>query len=233
MIYDWPTKLLAPRISNLRLINRTRSAGASLTGFEQVSDPITQRWAFTIDFPNLRKDAILPFRALVASLKGRSNVVRVPIFDQFLWAPDDAIGIANVPDRLDPWADYDDGEKISDVSATVTVAQGVNALTVDLSNIDEPSKVILAGQYFGIGDDLHVIGLNGVSFSGNVATVTFEPSTRRARTRAPFKLRPTLLCRLANDESGAHPMQYGRITAPTLDMVEVLADELASDEVAL
>lgn len=227
MIYDWPTPLLAPRITDLRLINQTRSAGESITGFEQVADGITQRWALSLEFNNLKREAIWPYRALIASLRGRANAVRVPIRDAWLWPDDDAIGIANVPSRYDPWRTFDDGEAVTDVSATITGSTGAKSASVDLSAMLEPDLVVREGMYFGAGEDLHIIKLGGLSWTGSVATIGFEPALRRNHTAAAFRFRPTLICRLADDQVGNHALEFGRKTSPTLELVEVLPDELS------
>lgn len=227
MIFDWPHPALSPRITDLRLINRTRSAGESITGFEQVAYGVTQRWALSLEFNNLKREAILPYRALLASLQGRANAVRVPIRDEWLWPADDAIGIMNVPSRSDPWRMVDDGEAVEDVAAFISGSTGGKSATVDFSAVNEPELAIYPGMYFGAGDDLHIIALDGLSWSGSTATITFEPGFRRAREGSPFRLRPTLTCRLATDETGRHPMEHGRKTSPSLELVEILPDELA------
>lgn len=226
MIFDWPHPALSPRITNLRLVNRTRSAGESLTGFEQVAYSVTQRWALTLEFNNLKREAILPFRALVASLQGRANAVRVPIRDAWLWPEDGDLGIKNVPARDDPWRERMDGTEVRDVAAAITASVGQKTATVDLSSVRRAQSAILPGMYFGAGDDLHIIALDGLSWAGSSATITFEPAIRRIHNAAPFRFRPTLTCRLADDASGAHPLEWGRRTSPTLDLMEILPDEL-------
>lgn len=225
IIYNWPTLLLSPRINDLRLMANTRSAGESITGFEQVADGITSRWMLSLSFNNLRKDAILPYRALKAKLNGRSNAVRVPIRDTWLWPSDDAIGIVNVPNRLDPWASYDDGEAVADLAgATITGSAGDKSAVVTLGTlIDDASLVVLEGMYFSAGNDLHII--TSISWAGDDATIGFEPALRENKAAAAFGFRPTLLCRLADDESGRHSMDRARITAPQMELIEVLPTE--------
>ena len=119
MIIEWPTGL-SPRIINLRPINKTRSAGESLTGFEQVAGSLATRWAFSLEFNNLKRHLIPAYRAMVASLEGRANALRVPVFDPQFWPSDAVIGIASVP--------HSDGTPLSDGSEYLTAdVDGITA----------------------------------------------------------------------------------------------------------
>lgn len=225
MIFDWPHPALSPRVTNLRLVNRTRSAGESITGFEQVAETITQRWALSLEFNTIKREAILPFRAMIARLNGRANALRVPIRDPKLWPSDEAIGITNVPARDDQWRLVNPGLATADVSAVITAAAGVKTASVSLAAITDAAGVVFPGMYFGAGDDLHII--TDIEWTGSTASLQFEPATRRAHTASPYRFRPTVTCRLANDEGGEHPLERGIITSPSLEMVEILPDELS------
>lgn len=228
MIFEWPTPLLAPRIADLFLTENTRSAGESITGFEQVAEGITQRWSLRLDFNTLKRDAILPYRALMASLRGRANLVRVPIRDAWLWPADGLIGITNVPARDDPWRLLADGTEVEDVAATVTGTAGERTVEVDFASLlDDPAGIVFPGMYFGAGNDLHMIALEGLEWAGTVATITFEPALRQDHAAAAFKFRPSLLCRKVTDETGRHPTEHHRRMSPSLELVEVLPDELS------
>lgn len=229
MIIDWPFGL-SPRTPSLRLINQTRSAGESITGFEQVADPASQRWALTLEFNTLKREFILPFRAMIAKARGRANVFRVPIPDSWLWPDDAAIGIVKRTSRADRWPDVADAGAATDIAATISGLTGQTSAAVNFSAILEPELVIFPGHYFGAGDDLHII--TDLSWAGSTATITFEPSFRRDHTGSAFKLRPSLICRMAADESGEHPLEWGKRTAPVLELVEVLPDELTLMESA-
>lgn len=228
MIFDWPHPALSPRITDLFLVENTRSAGESITGFEQVAEGITQRWSLILDFNNLKREAILPYRALQASLRGRANVVKVPIRDPYLWPADGLIGIENSPARADPWRLLADGSEINDVVATISGTIGDRTVDVDFASlIDDPAGIVFPGMYFGAGDDLHIIGLDGLEWAGTTATITFEPALRRTHVAAAFKFRPTLTCRKVADETGRHPLEHARRTSPSMELVEILPDELA------
>lgn len=222
MIIEWPTGL-SPRIINLRPINKTRSAGESLTGFEQVAGSLATRWAFSLEFNNLKRHLIPAYRAMVASLEGRANALRVPVFDPQFWPSDAAIRIASVP--------HSDGTPLSDGSEyltddvsgiTATGLKGTKVLTVDFGDY---GQIFDGGLYFGVEDETYLA--TAVSWSGSVATIRFQPALRQDHTAAQFRLRPRLLMRLADDEQGSLSLERGIIGAPSLELIEILPDELA------
>ena len=225
MIIEWP-KGLSPRIINLRLINKTRSAGESLTGFEQVAGSLATRWAFSLEFNNLKRHLIPAYRAMVASLEGRANALRVPVFDPQFWPSDAVIGIASVP-HSDGTPFSDDAEYLTtDVSGiTATGLKGTKELTVDFGDY---GPIFDGGLYFGVDEETYLS--TSVAWAGNVATIKFQPGLRQDHTAATFRLRPRLLMRLADDQSGELPLERGIIGSPSLEMVEIWPDELSLAE---
>jgi hypothetical protein len=226
MIIDWPSRRLAPRIINLQLINQTRSAGESLTGFEQVAASLSTRWAFQLDFANLKRQFIPAYRAMVASLRGRENVLRVPVFDPQFWPSDAVLGIATVPHS--DGSPFGDGSEYlaEDVDGiTATGLKGATLLTVDFGSY---GPVFDGGLYFGVENEAYLAA--SVQWAGSVATIRFEPSLRQDHTAARFRLRPVLLMRLAQDDGGSLALERGIIGAPSLQLVEVLPDELLASE---
>jgi|JI10StandDraft_1071094.scaffolds.fasta_scaffold03471_2 hypothetical protein len=222
MIIEWPTGL-SPRIINLRLINKTRSAGESITGFEQVAGSLATRWAFSLEFNNLKRHLIPAYRAMVASLEGRANALRVPVFDPQFWPSDAVIGIASVP--------HSDGTPLSDGSEylttdvdgiTATGLKGAKVLTVDFGAY---GPIFDGGLYFGVEEETYLS--TSVQWAGSVATIRFQPGLRQDHTAAQFRLRPRLLMRLVDDQGGELALERGIIGAPSLELVEILPDELS------
>lgn len=222
MIIEWPTGL-SPRIINLRLINKTRSAGESITGFEQVASSLATRWAFSLEFNNLKRHLIPAYRAMVASLEGRSNALRVPVFDPQFWPSDAALGIASVP-HSDGTPFSDDAEYLtSDVGGiTTTALKGTKELTADFGSY---GPIFDGGLYFGVEEETYLA--TSVVWAGSVATIKFQPGLRQDHTAATFRLRPRLLMRLADDQGGELALERGIIGSPSLEMVEILPDELS------
>lgn len=225
MIIQWPGGL-SPRIINLRLINKTRSAGESLTGFEQVASSLATRWAFGLEFNNLKRHLIPSYRAMVASLEGRTNALRVPVFDPQFWPSDAEIGIASVP-HSDGTPFSDGGEYLStDVEGiTATGLQGSKVLEVDFGAY---GPIFEGGLYFGVEDETYLA--TSVTWAGSVATIRFQPGLRQNHTDARVRLRPRLIMRLVDDQGGELALERGIIGAPALELVEVLPDELAAME---
>lgn len=222
MIIEWPTGL-SPRIINLRLINKTRSAGESLTGFEQVAGSLATRWAFSLEFNNLKRHLIPAFRAMVASLEGRANALRVPVFDPQFWPQDVLLGLISVGHS--DGTDFSDGAEYvtTDVGGiTVTGLKGTKVLTVDFGDY---GQIFDGGLYFGVEDETYLA--TAVSWSGSVATIKFQPALRQDHTAAQFRIRPRLLMRLADDQGGELALERGIIGAPSLELVEILPDELS------
>ena len=131
-IISWPAGL-APRRVDLRPINQTRSANKSISGFTQVADSITGRWGYTLEFNTLKRLQVLPYRALLAQLEGRGNVVRVPVFDRQLFPTD------------------------AEIAATISGTKGDATANVNLAVLPGASGKLFAGHYFGAGEDLHII----------------------------------------------------------------------------
>lgn len=223
MIYEWPHPDLAPRVIDFSVMEQTRSAGESITGFEQVVYGVTQRWGLVLEFNNLKRHVILPYRALIASLRGRANLVRVPVFDAQLW-PTNAALYSGFSDDTE----FSDGSEFVTIDLSDIAASGdalANEIEIDFGGY---GQILLVGQYFGLGDDVHIV--TAIQWAGSVATVAFEPSLRRDHDGAPVSLRPTLLMRKVEDMGGVHPLEYGIKTSPTLALQEVLPDEVDVSE---
>jgi hypothetical protein len=229
MIISWAHKKLAPRAVNLRIINRTRSAGESITGFEQVAPTMAARWGFSLEFNNLKRQVIPAYRVMLAKLRGRENVLRVPVFDRHFWPADELLGLVAVGHS--DGTDFSDGaeyttEDISGVTASGT--KGDTEIQVDFGSY---GQIFDGGLYFGVNDETYLA--TGVTWLGSVATIEFEPSLRQDHTDATFRLRPWLIMRLADDEQGSAMFERALIGAPSLELVEVLPDELDAMENAV
>lgn len=222
MIVNWPTPRLAPLVIDVGLIRRTRSSGESLTGFEQVASPITQRWGAELQFANLKRQFIPAWRAMIAALNGRENELRLPLFDPQLWTSNEQLGIGQVTHA--DGTPFGDGSfyEANDVDGiTASGSLGVKQIDVDLGVY---GQALDGGQYFGIADELYLA--KKVVYNGSVATIDFEPGLRQVHNSSIFRLRPYMIARLADDDQGRLPLTRGIVAAPTLLLVEVLPDEL-------
>jgi hypothetical protein len=221
-LIEWPS-VLQPRNINIRPPSQTKSLTKTLTNFEQVQPVIRPPWRVSLSFATLVGDKVLAYRALLAACEGRTNPIRLPIFDLYHWASDAQIGAGEVP--------HSDTTLFSDLTAygvidvsdvVVNGIQGEKQISVDFSQY---GPILKAGQYFGIADDLHIA--TGVWWAGTVATIKFTSSLRRDHVNAPLRLRPYLIARLADDDTGEHGLAYGRWTEPVLELDEVFYEPLS------
>lgn len=223
MIIEWAHRDLAPRIINLRLVNKTRSAGESITGFEQVAASISTRWAFSLEFNNLKRRIIPSYRAMIAALEGRANALRVPVFDPQFWPTNAEIGIATVPHS--DGTPLSDGGEYSSTDVEGITATGLRGTKELMINFGAYGPIFSGGLYFGVEDETYLA--TSVVWAGSVATIRFQPSLRQDHTDARVRLRPRLIMRLADDQGGEIPLERGIIGAPALELVELLPDELS------
>lgn len=219
---EWPT-VLQPRDINLTPPRETKSLTKTLTNFEQVQPVIRPPWRGQLEFATLEGEQILAYRAFLAACEGRSNLFRLPIFDLHHWATDAQIAAGSAP--------HSDGSEFSDGAlyltndlsgVTVTGIQGEKQISVDFGSY---GPILKAGQYFGIGNDLHIA--TGVWWEDTIATIGFTSSLRRNHTAAPLRLRPFLIARLAEDKTGDHKLEYGRWSAPVLEFEEAFYEPLS------
>lgn len=219
---EWPA-ILQPRDILIVTPNKTKSLTTTLTEFEQVQPVIRPPWKVSLFFNKLVGPQILAWRAMIASLEGRSNLIRLPLFDLHYWPSDAEIASGAVP--------HSDGSEFADTSlysagdiegVTVSGLQGEKRITVDFGQY---GQIFQAGQYFGIANDPHIA--KKVTWDDNVATIDFISSLRRDFTDAPFRLRPDLIARLTDDEGGELPLEYGRWSAPQLDFTEAFYEPLS------
>lgn len=217
-LIQWPRNLVA-RATNLRVRPMTRSAGEAINGFEQVGSALSAKWQLQLTFNNLKFDRILAYRAILAAMNGRENWLRFPINDRTLWPTDAALGLARgIPHSDGALFSDGTGYATNDIGGVVVSGElGDKAVTIGLAG---RATGFQAGQYFGAGEDLYISKSVIYDSSGNAA-VKFEPSFRRDYDGATFRLRPYLICRATTDDTGDHNIEYGRQTAPALDLMEV------------
>jgi hypothetical protein len=208
-IFNWPMNLI-PRGIGLRPPHATRSATTSQTNTEQIVPVIRPPWTVEMTFPMLsRKGPNLAYRALLGRLQGRTNAVRLPLFD-FYQAGVEFLGTAPFSDA----ATFDDNALFTTndlEGVTVTGVQGLTQLTIDFGSYGE---IIQAGQIFGLADRAYIV--NAIEYSGSVATVDFSPSLHKAYTNEAVKLRPNIIARLFEDEEGPVVADLGQYVQPTL-----------------
>ena len=219
-IFDWPGNLVP---SNVMVRPPRKTVGnKSLSEFMQVAPAIRPPFGLTLEFDGLFGDEVLAYRALLASLEGRANAVRVPLFDLWFAARDRAIG-AGLASHSDGAAFSDGALYLTDDLSGVTVSgvQGQRNITVDF---DAYGQMIQGGLYFGLGDRPYIA--QGVWWDGNVATIRCSPTLRETYVNEPLRLRPVMIGRLTDDDGGQHMLRRGRWTQVSIDFEEDFREPL-------
>lgn len=216
-IFDWPATLLPLNIE-IRPPRKTVGLNTSLSGFPQVVPEIRPPFGLTLEFDKLFGPDVLAYRAILASLEGRANRVRVPLFDMWFAATDAQIRAGKVP--------HSDGSSFSDGAlyltndlegVTVTAEQGTRTIIADFGAY---GQLLQGGLYFGLGDQPYIA--TQVSWAGSVATIRSSPTMRLDYVDQPLRLRPVMICRLPDDDTGQLSLTSMRYGAPTIDFEEAL-----------
>lgn len=214
-IFDWPS-VLQPRDILPIWPNETAGLNTSLSGMEQAVPVIRPPWKLRLTFDNLFGRELLAWRAIMGSLEGRANAVRIPLFDLWFQPGDTAIGGGGVP--------HSDGSPFSDqalylvddlTGVTVTAAQGDRVITADFGAYGE---IVEAGLIIGLGEHPYLI--TSISWAGSVATIRTNPTMRQDYTAQNLRVRPSMVARLTEDDGGQLEQLLGRYGAPVLNLVE-------------
>lgn len=222
MIVDFPANLCPANISVMPP-RKTVGLSTSLTEFTQAVPAIRPPFGLTLEFGTLVGDKVLAYRALLASLEGRANCVRVPLFDLWYRARDEQIGAGSVP--------HGDGAPFSDGSeyltddlegVTVTAVQGARTITADFGAY---GPLLQGGLYFGLGDHPYIA--TRVMWEGTVATIGCTPSMRGDYVAAELRLKPVMIARQTEDDGGELMLRRGRFGGPTLMLTEAFDEPLS------
>lgn len=221
-IFDWPATLV-PRHIDIRPPRKTAGLTTSLTEFSQAVPVIRPPFAITMEFDTLTGGEILAWRAIMALVEGRANLLRVPLFDMWFGATNAQIGAGVVP--------HSDGSYFSDgagyltddlVGVVVSGVQGQRHITADFGAY---GQLLEGGLYFGLGDQPYIAG--GVEWNGSVATIRCSPTLRHTYVDQPLRLRPSMIARLKDDDAGELRLQNMRHGTPTLELVEAFDEPLS------
>lgn len=222
MIFDWPANLVPTNVA-LRPPRKTAGLTTSLSEATQAVPVIRPPFGLTLEFGNLFAEEVLAYRALLASLEGRTNTVRVPVFDLWYRARNREIGAGR--------ASHSDGTAFSDGAlyltddldgVTITGVQGQRNITVDFGSY---GQVLQGGLYFGLADHPYIA--TQVFWEGSVATIRCSPTLRRHYSAEPLRLRPAMIARLTDDDAGELMLKRGRWGSPTLDFTEAFDEPVS------
>lgn len=191
-VVDFPANLARWTVYNLELNVRGRSGGDATDGSGQVVLGVQPRWEASLSLELLDADQVRAWRAFLSRLKGRVNVMRLPINDPLhIGLTDWGVDASEVPFSDDEFFDDGSGFATEPVLQGVTAAAGANTFTIDATPINDALK---PGQHFSVNDWLYrVTGVYGTPTSRQY---TFEPSLRRAIVSAD-NIRAWATCQFA------------------------------------
>lgn len=180
-IVVWPAALQIIRRPKISLANASISGGRALTGRERVRYSDAGYWRMSLSFRLVGSAQILAWRAVLARLKGRANVLEVPLFDcaRSPGATNFVLPSMDVPHSDE--SSFSDGSTYTGPAYLATLASAVAArassLILDIANT--PAVAPLPGMFFSIASRLYMV--EAVSaLSGSQCTVTFTPPLRAA-----------------------------------------------------
>lgn len=225
-IYDLPHNVFGPTVSEWQLDVRGRSAGDSVTGAGQVVYSNLARWTARLDFSTTRRHRVLAWRAIMAKMRGRVNILRVGVCDMYrpkltemgLSAADAALITGDgIPHSTGAPFSTGVGHAFEpEAPVLATAPAGSTSITVNGGPI---GNALQPGQYFSIDDWLYIV--TGAESAGTTMTVTFEPPLRRQATSANVvRTNATALMAFETDTEGRLALTQGRFGAPSLSLVE-------------
>lgn len=218
--------VLVPSSESWRIAGASVSGGRSLAGTEQVVVGSGGYWMASLTIPVHRDEQVLAARALLAGLDGRAGTLLAGPHDgrRANW-PVDRYGRRITPRRvrrpqLDGTSCADAPDLVpSLILATLAAPAALRATNAEIT-VHRGSS-LRAGQYFGIGDRLHLITAV-TAIDGDANSVTFRPPLRAAAlANAQVDIvAPRTSMRLASDDTGL-ALDLLRFGTLQLDLVEV------------
>lgn len=214
-LMEWPATL-DPAIITVIPPGEVLSTGKALSGSTQEVPARRPPFGVTLDFSNLFDSQVLAWRAMAAHLAARGRV-RVPLFDAL--EPSDAqIGAAtSLHSDGTPFSDGTPYARTDIAGVTASVAAGMRNASIDFGDY---GPILKAGQYFNLGDDPHIA--KAVFYEGSVASIQFESAAKRTHSNVVVSLRASMIAKLADGQTGAIALDYGRYGAPQIELVEAL-----------
>ena len=210
-VIPWPFPLYSGE-AGLNLDSFTRTPGRTLSGLRPVVGTAVQLWSFRMNMNTLNPNIVRQYRAAVATARGEEVRFRVRVRDQYAPPPNEA----GLPGRISVFHSNGTpfstgaGYRHSGIEIPLTLTRGARTVRVP----DEALPFLTRGVYFGLGDDLHIV----TRISGG--EMEFEPAARRNHDGELLNLRPHLIARFAERETGQLLLRDNKFGAPTVNFVE-------------
>lgn len=216
----------APAISttsnlDLELNVRGRAGADSITGAGQVVYGVKPRWEGSARFHRLRPDDILSWRAFLSRLRGRVNVMRMPLRDP-LRPTNSEVGLPSGTILPTPFSDgsyFSDGAGFAYVpSAPLSAAVAVGAVALSY-NGTAIGDALRPGHFFSVDDWLYRV--TRITGTGASTSIEFEPPARAAMAAgSAIRLDARALWVLPSDMAGAAQMDASKYTFVDLPLLE-------------
>lgn len=227
---SWPVAVL-PRSSLWMPESQSRSGGQSILGQEKIVASTAGRWRARIGAPVVTENAVLSWRAFVASMNGRVGTVLMPRFEHY--GPKDMNGKRLDYQEAAFWQNgqFDDdglafdlsgwGQDYSEANGTLAANAALGATQISVT-WPEGVQGIRPGQYFGIGQRLYIAKQVWEVEEGDPSQVTFWPPLRAAASTGTVVIidKPVCLMRFAQDATGELELDFGRWSQGGLELVE-------------
>jgi hypothetical protein len=213
-----------------RLQNAARSGGQTLSGVQQFVGSPSAQWRAKMAFHLVEDDDYLAARGFIAGLSGQTVPFLIGPTDWRgqPWNIDPLIGspitpgIAAASAAANPgYASNPDTTGFIDFELAFDAAMNSTRVTIKRNK----GGLLRAGQYFQIGDRLHIItGLNAADTGQENAGVDLNIRPwLRGDYASGYKLNfanPRCLMRLADGDQGAIDMNSGPLSSLSLDIIE-------------
>jgi hypothetical protein len=217
-IIDMP-RAIAQTVNDWVINPRGRSAGDGVSGSGQVVYGAEPRWEAVIDFHAHPDFGLRVWRAIQAKLRGRVNVLRVPVLDAFHAESTNIEALVTENISFSDGALFSDGsgfEQWPVMTALASLQAGASRIFLDAATV---GNVLQAGMYFSVDDWLYVV--TEVAVVGSLTRYTFEPPLRRdINTGDVINLRPAVLMAFVSDIEGRVTVRPNTLLTSSIALVE-------------
>lgn len=177
-LIEFPIYYFGMTIFNWHLDVRGQSGRENLTGNAQIVYGRQPRFVGSLQTTVLSKDKARAWRALVAQMRGRVNVLRIPVMDPLRLSLSDIGGVV-LPStgvtHSDDTAHSDDAGYDQSIVAAIQAVASMGASTITIDG-DAVGNAINGGELISIKDYLYTV--SKVSGVGVNAILTLEPPLR-------------------------------------------------------
>ena len=221
-IIDLP-RMFGPLVSEWSINPMGVSAGEGVTGTGQVIYGQQPRWEASLTLSGFRPEQVRAWRVVKAKMRGRVNILRVPLCDMHRtsWRQ---LGIT-VP-HPDPGIPHSDGTLHSDGTgyarelyffAPAALEPGDDSIVFDAGDV---RGALIPGQWFS-HDDWPYLVTGIFDEAGGLTRYTFEPPLRRAIPAGGIiKLAATALMAFTKDDEGKMSLDLGKRGTAVINLIE-------------